>query len=78
MIKVTLFHDGCNICLDINTLLSQIFSTPAHHYQAFNLSEQKECVADALAAGVTRLPSLLIDGRVLRLDDHSPIEHYVK
>ncbi|MGE4593703.1 hypothetical protein [Alcaligenes sp.] len=60
MINVTLFHDGCNICLGIDELMRGVFSTPGHHYQAFNLSQQQEGVADALAAGVTRCLSTMM------------------
>ena len=44
--------------------------------QGINVDLQKDRALQAKALGVTRLPSLVIDGRIMRLEDHSPIEHY--
>ena len=76
LIQVTLFHDGCNLCLSIDRNIAAVFTTPQHRYESFDLALQPEHAAKARALGITRLPSLVIDGRVLRLEDHSPIEHY--
>lgn len=76
MIEVILFHDGCNICQGISATMTRTFSSPNHCFESVNLDVQKDRGAQALALGVKRLPSLVIDGKVLRLDDHSPIEHY--
>jgi hypothetical protein len=46
-------------------------------FKSVNLAIQKDRGAQAQALGITRLPSLVVDGRVMRLDDHSPIDHYV-
>jgi len=77
LIQVTLFHDGCNLCLGIDRSMAAAFATPQHRYESFDLARQPGSAAQARALGITRLPSLVIDGRVLRLEDHSPIEHYV-
>ncbi len=76
LIQVTLFHDGCSLCLGIDRSMAAAFATPLHRYESFDLARQPESAAQAKALGITRLPSLVIDGRVLRLEDHSPIEHY--
>jgi glutaredoxin len=76
MINVTLFHDGCNICQSISAALTSAFATPNHCFESINLDEHRHRTSEAKAMGITRLPSLVIDGKVMRLDDHSPIEHY--
>lgn len=76
MVKVTLFHDGCYICLGIEASMALAFSTPHHQYESVDLSLQEGRRAQAKQLGIVRLPSLVVDGRVLRLDDHSLIEHF--
>lgn len=67
-----LFHDGCNICLSI----AQAFaSMPGAAVDSVNLGIDNSRAKEAQALGVTRLPSLVIDGKVMRIEDHSPIEH---
>lgn len=75
MPPVLLFHDGCRICLGIETLMTDVFPAPAHRFESIDLSRQQDRIAQARALGVERLPSLVIDGRVLRLDDHSDLAH---
>ena len=77
MAQVILFHDGCNICQGISATMTALFDAPEHLFESVNLATQKERGAQAQAMGITRLPSLVVDGRVMRLDDHSSIEHYV-
>jgi hypothetical protein len=76
MINVTLYHDGCNICQGINATLTAAFATPNHSFESINLDVDRSRTREAQALGITRLPSLVIDGKVMRLEDHSPIEHY--
>ncbi len=76
MIDVILFHDGCNICQGISATMTAAFATPAHRFESVNVALQKDRALQAKALGVTHLPSLVIDGRIMRLEDHSPIEHY--
>ncbi len=52
------------------------FATLNHNFESINLDSQKDRASEAKALGITRLPSLVIDGKVMRLEDHSPIEHY--
>jgi len=76
MIDVILFHDGCNICQGISATLTAAFATPFHRFASVNVDGNKNGAAQAVALGIERLPSLVVDGRVMRLDDHSPIDHY--
>ena len=76
MINVILFHDGCNNCQGISATMTDAFATPTHLFESVNLAVQKDRGAQAKALGITRLPLLVVDGHVERLDDHSPIEHY--
>jgi urate oxidase len=76
MIKVTLYHDGCNICQSISTTMTAAFATPNHSFESINLDIDRDRTNEAQALGITRLPSLVIDGKIMRLEDHSPIEHY--
>jgi hypothetical protein len=76
MINVTLYHDGCNVCQGISATMTVAFATPNHSFESINLDMDKHRTSEAIALGITRLPSLVIDGKVMRLEDHSPIEHY--
>lgn len=76
MVTITLFHDGCKVCLGIEASMALAFSTPLHRYEAVDLSLQADRLEEAKALGILRLPSLVVDGRVLRLDDHSALTHF--
>ncbi len=76
MINVTLYHDGCNICQSISATMTAVFATPNHNFESINLDIDRNRTNEAQALGITRLPSLVIDGKIMRLEDHSPIEHY--
>jgi hypothetical protein len=67
-----LFHDGCGLCL---ALASQFAALRGSEIDIVNLGLDKTRIPEAVALGVTRLPSLVIDGQVMRLEDHSAIEH---
>lgn len=67
-----LYHDGCSICLSI---AERSASTPGLAVEIVNLGIDAHRAREAQAAGVTRLPSLVIGGKVMRLEDHSSIEH---
>ncbi len=77
MIEVILFHDGCNICQGISATMTAAFATPSHRFESVNLELHKDRAVQAKALGINRLPSLVIDGHVMRLEDHSPIDHYI-
>lgn len=57
--------------------MTAVFNLAGHLFELVNLSLQKERGAQAQALGITRLPSLVIDVFAMRLDDRSPIDHYV-
>jgi hypothetical protein len=71
-VAAILFHDGCNLCLSI----AQAFaSMPDASVDIVNLGIDHSRIKEAHALGVTRLPSLVMGGKVMRIEDHSPIEH---
>jgi hypothetical protein len=72
MAAAVLYHDGCAICLSI---ADRFASTPGLSVELVNLGTERHRAREAAAAGITRLPSLVIGGKVMRLEDHSPIEH---
>lgn len=72
MSAAVLNHDGCAICLSI---AARFDSSPGLSVELVNLGSERHRAREAIAAGVTRLPSLVIGGQVMRLEDHSPIEH---
>lgn len=73
----TLYHDGCSVCLSIEATLMQLLKGSGRVLESVNLGLDKRRGGEAMVRGVSRLPSLVIDNRVIRLDDHSPIAHYV-
>lgn len=75
--NITLFHDGCSICEGISALIDAVFASQGRTVESVDLSVLKERAQEAKALGIRRLPSLVIDGRVLRLEDHSPLDHYL-
>jgi hypothetical protein len=56
--------------------MTTTFAGNNFNFESINLATQKESGSQAKSLGITRLPSLVIDGKVMRLEDHSPIEHY--
>ena len=77
MNKTILFHDGCGVCLSIEASFAQLFSGGPVGFESVNLGLDKHRSAEAVQLGITRLPSLVVNGKVLKVDDHSPIEHYM-
>jgi hypothetical protein len=74
---IVLYHDGCNVCQSISATMTAAFYAPHQGFESVDLSIAKDRGAEASALGIKRLPSLVINGRVLRLEDHSPLDHYV-
>lgn len=72
-----LFHDGCNICLSIEATFMELFNAGPGDFESVNLGLDTARSAEAVQLGVTRLPSLVVNGKVLRIEDHSPIAHYL-
>lgn len=78
MAENILFHDGCNVCLSIEAAFLSLFGASPHTFESVNLGLDNRRSAEAVRLGVTRLPSLVLNGRVMKVDDHSPIEHYLR
>ncbi|MBC7618279.1 MAG: hypothetical protein H7293_04695 [Candidatus Saccharibacteria bacterium] len=72
-----LFYDGCNICLSIEATFNELFSAAPGEFESVNLGLDTARSAEAVQLGVTRLPSLVVNGKVLRIEDHSPIARYL-
>lgn len=77
MSKTTLYHDGCNLCLAIEYSFNRAMGADAN-FESVNLGLDNARAEEAARLGVKRLPSLVIDGKVLRVDDHSPIEDFLR
>ena len=66
-----LFHDGCNVCLDISKTL--LITIPG--LSVVDLGLYPRFKAEALARGVEQLPSLVVGKKVLPISPHSDIDH---
>jgi len=66
-----LFHDGCNVCLDISKTLSATIPGLA----VIDLSKLPQFKKEAVERGVSHLPSLVIGEKVLPVSPHSDIDH---
>jgi glutaredoxin len=66
----TLYHDGCNVCLDIARALQATMPGLA----LVDLALDPDAAFDAMALGVRDLPCLVVDGRVLPVAPHSVID----
>lgn len=74
--EATLYHDGCKVCLSVVETMTGVFDNDRHLLTVINLDEQRGFTAQAEAAGVKRLPSLVIDGKVLEIQPHAPIAEF--
>ncbi len=72
-----LFHDGCNICLSISETFSELMQGNDYNFESVNLDSDKNRAEEAKKLGVARLPSLVVNGEILKINDHSPIEDYM-
>ena len=66
----TLYHDGCDVCLDIARVLQATMPGLA----VVDLGLDPDAAFDAMALGVLDLPCLVADGRVLPVAPHSRID----
>lgn len=64
-----LYHDGCNICLDV----AATFSASMPGLEVVNLTVESSRNDEAMAAGVMDLPCLLLNGKVFPLNPHSVV-----
>lgn len=74
--EATLYHDGCKVCLSVVETMTGLFDNDRRSLTVINLEAHGELVASAEAAGVKRLPSLVIDGKVLEIQPHAPIAEF--
>jgi len=72
-----LFHDGCNICLLISVIFTELMEGNGYDFESINLDTDKNRAEEAKKLGVTRLPSLVVNGEILKINDHSSIENYM-
>ncbi len=72
-----LLHDGCTICLSIETTFKELFSATPGDFESVNLGLDTYQSVEAVQRGVTRLPHLVVNDKVLSIDDHSPIANYL-
>jgi hypothetical protein len=66
-----LFHDGCNICLELARTLAGVIAGLA----VIDLSKLPQFKHEAHERGVRQLPSLVIRDRVIPVAPHSDIDH---
>jgi hypothetical protein len=66
----TLYHDGCNVCLDV----ARVLQTTMPGLAVIDLGLDPDAAFDAMALGVRDLPCLVVDGRVLPVAPHSRID----
>lgn len=64
-----LYHDGCNICLDIARALSSTMPS----LKVVDLKLHPEMKSDAAARGIVALPCLVIEEKVLPIAPHSEL-----
>lgn len=64
-----LYHDGCNICLDIAHALSSTMPS----LKVVDLKLHPEMKSDAAARGIVALPCLVIEEKVLPIAPHSEL-----
>lgn len=74
---VTLYHDGCNICLSVVDAVTRLIDGNRHDLRVIDLDKEPQFAPQAKAAGVKRLPSLILDGRVFEIDPHAPIGEFL-
>ena len=72
-----LFHDGCQLCLSIEARFHALLANAPGGFESVNLGQDPSRGPEAAQRGVVRLPSLVVEGQVLRLDDHSPLSDYL-
>lgn len=55
MQKTILFHDGCNVCLSIESAFKLVFSSGLVAFQSVNLGLDNRRSAEAVQLGITRV-----------------------
>ncbi|SDD52856.1 hypothetical protein SAMN05216345_110160 [Cupriavidus sp. YR651] len=74
--EVVLYHDGCKVCLAVVDAMTGLIDSDRHDLTVINLAASHALTAQAEAAGVKRLPSLVIDGKVIEVQPHAPVAEF--
>jgi hypothetical protein len=74
--EAILYHDGCNVCLSVVDAMQKLVDPSRFDLKIINLDVERERTADAEMQGVRQLPSLVLDGAVMEISPHSPIEEF--
>jgi len=69
------YHDGCKLCLSMAEVFGTALDPALYATEVVNLGLDTGRVDEAAKAGVTELPSLVIDGRVFAVNPHSDLHH---
>lgn len=72
VVGAVLHQAGCSICPSIAERFER---APGLAFEIVSLGVNRHHAREAAAAGVTRLLSLVIGGRVMHLEDRSPNEY---
>lgn len=67
-----LFHDGCNICLDVAATFTKVMEV----LEVVDLGQHPERADEARRLGVDALPAIVIDGKVFPLNPHSTLAEH--
>ncbi len=66
--SATFYHAGCPVCIEAQTVVEGYLDRAKTDLEVVHLGESAGRLAEAEAAGVTSVPALIIDGRVLHLN----------
>ncbi|MGO4378357.1 hypothetical protein [Pseudoduganella sp. RAF53_2] len=69
------YHDGCNLCLAMAEVFGTALDPALYTTEVVNLGLAPGRTDEAEFAGVTVLPSLVIDGKVFAVNPHSELHH---
>lgn len=69
------YHDGCNLCLAMAEVFGSALDPALYRTEIVNLGLDTARADEAEMAGVSVLPSLVIDGRVFAVNPHSELRH---
>ena len=75
MKQAIFYHDGCGLCLAMADVFGTVLDPARYATEVVNLGLHPERSDEAGMAGVTVLPSLLVDGKVFAIDAHSELYH---
>jgi len=72
--KATFYHAGCPVCIDAERQVAEALDPVRFEVEHVHLGEQKSRVAEAEAAGVKSVPSLVIGGQPYHINFGAGIE----